>query len=191
MDQSVRDRILRSAAALFYQQGYQGTGINQIIADARVAKASFFSHFPSKDVLLVAYARGLLHQDQHLRQAVETWGNPRDRFFAAFRILKPWLSATNFRGCPFQNLSRESHQLAGVQQAISEHHENLRILFGDVTDYLIVHERAHRRANRDEIAYTYQLLFEGAISSASSCRTTRPVLDAISAMTDYVRAKMV
>lgn len=40
---SPRERILDTAAILFHQQGYNSTGINQIISEAKVAKASFIS----------------------------------------------------------------------------------------------------------------------------------------------------
>jgi AcrR family transcriptional regulator len=51
----VQDRIMAAAADLFYRQGYRATGINQVIAESGVAKASFYDHFPSKDDLLYAY----------------------------------------------------------------------------------------------------------------------------------------
>ncbi|MEM7184121.1 MAG: TetR/AcrR family transcriptional regulator [Spirochaetota bacterium] len=44
-------RILYTAIRLFYNQGYNATGINQIIKEAQVAKASFYDHYPSKEQL--------------------------------------------------------------------------------------------------------------------------------------------
>ncbi len=49
---SLKDRILKVAAALFYAQGIQTTGINQIISESKVAKATFYHYFPSKDDLV-------------------------------------------------------------------------------------------------------------------------------------------
>ncbi len=37
---SVRERILQTAMKLFYSQGIKSTGINQIIEESKVAKAS-------------------------------------------------------------------------------------------------------------------------------------------------------
>lgn len=42
---SPRERIVETTFELFAKQGYNSTGINQIIADAGVAKASFYLHF--------------------------------------------------------------------------------------------------------------------------------------------------
>ena len=50
-----RERIIETAQSLFFAQGYKATGINQIIKEAKVAKASFYDHFPSKDDLGEAY----------------------------------------------------------------------------------------------------------------------------------------
>ena len=50
----VRKRILTSATRLFYRQGIKNTGINQIITESNVAKASFYQYFPSKDRLILA-----------------------------------------------------------------------------------------------------------------------------------------
>ena len=53
-----RERILSTACFLFHQQGYNNTGINQIIKDANVSKSSFYVHFRSKDDLCIE----LLHK---------------------------------------------------------------------------------------------------------------------------------
>ena len=47
------------AADLFYKQGYRATGVNEVIEKSGVAKATFYSHFPSKDDLALAYLRQL------------------------------------------------------------------------------------------------------------------------------------
>ena len=52
---SARDRILSVAGPLFYREGYRATGIDRVIAEADVAKATFYKHFPSKDDLITAW----------------------------------------------------------------------------------------------------------------------------------------
>jgi AcrR family transcriptional regulator len=52
---SARDRILNVAGPLFYREGYRAIGIDRVIAEADVAKATFYKHFPSKDDLIVAW----------------------------------------------------------------------------------------------------------------------------------------
>ncbi len=54
---AARDRLLKAAAALFGERGYECVGINEIIAKADVAKATFYQHFPSKEQLCAAWLR--------------------------------------------------------------------------------------------------------------------------------------
>jgi AcrR family transcriptional regulator len=52
---SARDRILDVAGPLFRREGYRAIGVDRVIAEAGVAKATFYRHFPSKDDLIVAW----------------------------------------------------------------------------------------------------------------------------------------
>lgn len=52
---SVKERILETASRLFYHQGYNSTGINQIIAEAGIAIGSLYKHYQSKSDLLYHY----------------------------------------------------------------------------------------------------------------------------------------
>ena len=54
---SAKDRILEKAQDLFYTQGFQNTGINQIIEESGTAKASFYQYFKSKDDLALSYLK--------------------------------------------------------------------------------------------------------------------------------------
>jgi len=60
---SVKERILETASHLFYEKGYNLTGINEIIEKAGVAKASLYSHFRSKEDICLAY---LIRMDGNL-----------------------------------------------------------------------------------------------------------------------------
>ena len=52
---AARDRILDAAFPLFYAHGIRAVGVDRIIADSGVAKATFYKHFPAKEDLVVAY----------------------------------------------------------------------------------------------------------------------------------------
>ena len=66
-DPSPRQRLLDTATRLFYAEGIRAVGIDRIIAEAGVAKATFYNHFPSKDDLVLAYIE---EQDRIGRDAV-------------------------------------------------------------------------------------------------------------------------
>jgi AcrR family transcriptional regulator len=47
-----RDRLYEAALALFREQGYENTTVDQITRRAGVAKGTFFNYFPTKDTVL-------------------------------------------------------------------------------------------------------------------------------------------
>ena len=55
MKSNTRAKIIETASELFYTKGYNLTGINEIIKESGIAKATLYSHFNSKEDLLVAY----------------------------------------------------------------------------------------------------------------------------------------
>lgn len=57
-----RDRILRSARALFANKGFAATTVSQIVRDAGVAQGTFYLYFPSKGEILNAFAEQMRHE---------------------------------------------------------------------------------------------------------------------------------
>jgi AcrR family transcriptional regulator/predicted DNA-binding transcriptional regulator AlpA len=49
-----RDRIVAAAVSLFAARGYAGVAVNDVAAEAGVAKGSLYRHFESKDALFAA-----------------------------------------------------------------------------------------------------------------------------------------
>ncbi len=101
-----RRRLLDTATRLFYANGIHAVGIDWIIAEAAVAKATFYKHFPSKDDLVVAYIE---EQDQLGRVAVAALptGTPRQMLAATLGRISTAATADSFRGCPFINAAAE------------------------------------------------------------------------------------
>ncbi len=100
---NVRQRILETAARLFHQQGYPLTGINQLIAEANVAKASLYQHFRTKDEILLAYLQEVSQQwFQQVDEAISAGKTPKEKVLVVFDLLNDFMVKVNFRGCNFQ-----------------------------------------------------------------------------------------
>jgi len=186
----VRDRIMAAASDLFYRQGYRATGINQVIAESGVAKASFYDHFPSKDDLLLAYAKAMSDREMaDMLREVRSLPTPRKRFFGPLTILVPWFESSDYRGCPFQNMIAEiPADNWRVRDVAREHREKVRSLLRELTSELIAAEPHLSSINGDELADTYLLLFEGAIAMSVVYRQPWPVKQAIRALEVRVKA---
>lgn len=124
-----RDRILATAAELFYQRGVHAVGIDEIIDRSGVAKMSLYNNFESKDALIVAYLRA--RHDKWmawLKTAVESRGGPpRMRLLAVFDALAEWCGSKEYRGCAFINTAAELCEPKHPARAVCrEHKESLR-----------------------------------------------------------------
>jgi len=61
LSSTARDRILSSAYELFSHHGIRAVGVDEVIKQAQVAKATLYRHFASKDDLVLAF---LQHREQ-------------------------------------------------------------------------------------------------------------------------------
>lgn len=174
---SPRERILAKALELFYRQGYAATGVNQIIAEAEVARASFYDHFQSKEDLLLAYATEMARSEiASIRSDVAPLPTARERFFGPLEILKPWLESSGYRGCPFQNVMAEvPHEAVRVWEVARQHRESLRAFFRELALDLKNSAPGFSRLDPEDIATTYLLLFEGTIAACVAYREIWPV----------------
>lgn len=71
-----RQRVLDAAVDLFARQGYDGTSVAQVIAQAGVAKGGFYHHFASKEALLYEVYGDLITRQLNAMDAVLARGLP-------------------------------------------------------------------------------------------------------------------
>ncbi len=179
-NQSPRDRILATAMNLFYRQGFSATGINQIIHEADVARASFYDHFPSKMDLLASYAAEMTRKEiAEIRADVFVRTSARARFFGPLDLLAPWLEASEYRGCPFQNIMAEApNDDARVREAVRQHRESLRAFFQELALDAKNADPDFSHLCPETTALTYLLIFEGAIALCVAYREASPIQQA-------------
>lgn len=105
---SPRERLLASATQLFTTEGIRVIGIDRILREADVAKASLYSLFGSKDALVVAYVQRLDETwRQEWRDRAEKAPTLRDKIFTFFDIEIEQQPGQNFRGSHFHNAAAE------------------------------------------------------------------------------------
>lgn len=124
----VRERIVSTASRLFYQQGYNLTGINQIIAEADIARGSLYQHFSSKEELLLEYMRRVnetwFAELEAFSQACTT---PKERVLALFDYRLQRQHKSGFIGCNFIKINAEvPRDNERVFTLVAAHKERLR-----------------------------------------------------------------
>jgi len=128
---SPRERIVEATFELFAKQGYNSTGINQIISDAGVAKASFYQYFKSKEDLCVEFLKVRhTYWFDELNQFSENSKDVKSRILTTFDFLIYMNEKENFRGCSFLNiLSEIPTDNVKIMKEIMEHKASLRNYF--------------------------------------------------------------
>jgi AcrR family transcriptional regulator len=161
---SVKERIIETASRLFYTQGYNLTGVNQIIAEAEVAKASLFQHFPTKEDLCVAYlSRKSEKWFAQLNDFTQKAAGGKDKAVLAFDFLADASPKENFRGCSFLNILSEVPQ--DNEKILAEVRKNKNQLRNLFQLWLAETDKA-------DIAY---LLFDGAIIESQVHQSVWPI----------------
>ncbi|HEV7205993.1 MAG TPA: TetR/AcrR family transcriptional regulator [Jatrophihabitans sp.] len=120
---SARDRILDTAFRLFYARGIRAVGVDLIIAESGVAKATFYKYFPAKDELVVAYldrVDGLWSGQLHAA-AAQAGPDPADQLVGLFDALTASCEMDGYRGCAFINAAAESQPGTVVHDRTVEH----------------------------------------------------------------------
>jgi AcrR family transcriptional regulator len=157
-----RRRLLEAADRLFYQEGIRSVGIDRIIAEAGVAKMTLYSHFPSKDDLILAVLENREARiGEFFRKAIHRHGRKgKDKLAAFFAALKEWFQSPEFRGCAFINATIE---LADPQHPGSKFARCQKERFNGMLRELIA-DSLGKEATRFLPAVS--LLVEGAIVTA-------------------------
>jgi AcrR family transcriptional regulator len=122
---SARGRILVTAHDLFYRDGIRATGVDKVIAAAKVTKVTFYRHFPSKNDLIRAYLnfRHQLWMNWFVAALLRYQAGQsklqqrREPLTPVLNAVRDWLHAPQFRGCAFINSVAELG--GGLDDALS------------------------------------------------------------------------
>jgi len=188
-DLTSREKIIKTATDLFYKQGYHQTGVNQIIEESGVAKATFYSNFKSKEELCIAYLRELDRMDTDtIMNLLNSINNPYERYMAIIKGVKDYVEETKFRGCAFGNIAVEITEPGHpIRKEVRLHEERFRSILKDVVRDLRNSAPGYKRINVDNIVDTYYLILEGAIVASKNYNDTWPLERAVEAVEKLIK----
>lgn len=113
----IRKKIIETADALFYQQGFAHTSFSDISDALGMSKGNFYYYFKTKDDILNAVIE---KRREAIRQDLAQWDNsepdPRNRLKKYITMLTASQAMIEKYGCPLGSICTELSKL---------HHENL------------------------------------------------------------------
>ncbi|MGI9581092.1 TetR/AcrR family transcriptional regulator [Chryseobacterium sp. RRHN12] len=164
--EKVRDRIIRVASDLFYKQGFNSTGINQIIAEADIAIGSLYNHFSSKNDLLQAY---LIKQEsdwfEGFENSTSNISDPKEKLLNLIDYRKKLQQTSKFAGCHFIKIVSEigegNPSVSGFAQRHKEKQKDL------ITALVKEYGMQRQVSDPDLLAENIFLLIEGAVVAST------------------------
>jgi AcrR family transcriptional regulator len=103
-----RSRLLDTAARLFYAEGIQAVGVDRLVSEAKITRATFYRQFPAKDELVRAYLEEAhLQARAKVEKLVEQAKDPHELVIAVVDWLAELACAPGTRGCAFINAAAE------------------------------------------------------------------------------------
>lgn len=100
--QSKREIILNTATQLFIQESYITVGIDRIITESDIAKATFYKNFPSKEELVFACLKELKLDIQiAVEEHISEKSTPLEKLEQLYLWYIDWVNQNDARGCPF------------------------------------------------------------------------------------------
>ncbi|KQO84397.1 MULTISPECIES: TetR/AcrR family transcriptional regulator [unclassified Frigoribacterium] len=152
-----RARVLTTADRLFYDEGIRVVGVDRLIAESSVTKATFYKHFGAKDTLVLQFLAVRHERDvETLAAIVASAGDGVDAVRRLVDASATRLQDPRFRGSAYANAAAEfSDPTHPVRIAINEHREWL-------TDALVELFKSAGHPMPGDAADDFQLALDGA-----------------------------
>jgi len=159
---TARDRLIDTAIALFNRYGFHATGVDRIVAVAKVAKKTLYAHFPSKEDLIIAALsrKRAAFADKFLPAVLAQSDDPRERLLSLFELAKSWFADPDFYGCIFVNAAVEYSEPGHPINACAREFKTL------LRGFALEQAQAGGAADPEALADQIALLFEGATTVA-------------------------
>ena len=155
---NMREKILTIASSLFDTRGIQASGVDTIIMEAGVAKATLYKHFPSKNQLITAYLREKSDRFYHwLNTQLASQKNESIALLIQLcELMEQWITRPEFRGLPFH--------IAAVEFPDPAHPINQYsvVLSAELQSYLCKIARHAGARDPEALGQQLTILFEGA-----------------------------
>ena len=173
----IKQNIIETASFLFYKNGYNSTGINQIIAESGIAKATLYNHFKSKEDICLAY---LQFKNTTFLTDIEAYctSKPKGKaqILAIFDFLQVFFKDKDFNGCwcikTVSEIPKDNEKIRTEIQA----QKNLFIRL--ITDLITDNLDTLKESAITSLARQTYLLYESAVAESHLHQADWPIKEA-------------
>lgn len=186
---SAKQRIMETAFDLFYRQGYFQTGINQIIEESGVAKATFYNNFKSKEELCTEYLKSRDRIETELtKDMISEIEDPYEKYVTLTSFMIDHMKNSNYRGCAFNNMAVEVTEPENpIRNQVKKHNDGFRAIVRDVVEELKNSSRKYSNIEVEDTVNTYFLICEGALIASQIYHDTWPLEHAVKAVKKLIQ----
>ena len=170
----IKNRIIETASILFYKNGYNSTGINEIISEAGIAKATLYNHFKSKEDICLAYLR---FKDTTFIEDIEAFTSVKPKgksqILAIFDFLELFFQTKDFNGCwCIKTVSEIPNDNETIRNEIQKQKNG----FIQLITKLVTNNLEKIKAGEiDSLSRKIYLLYESAVSESYLHQTDWPI----------------
>lgn len=161
-----RELMLETAHRLFNEHGFHATGIDLILAESGVSKATLYKYFRTKEELILEVLKRRDAEfetmvENSISRAAEAGDTPDGlQVLALFDVLHEWINSKGFFGCNFINASSEyGAKDDPIHQFAARHKKKFR---DKVAALLPTPDKKRKALLADQLC----LLLDGAIVAA-------------------------
>lgn len=159
----VHTRIVVTAYELFSHRGIRDVGVDELVRESGVAKATFYRHFPSKNDVVLAFLRRrdeLWMMGSVVPEARSRAENPEDQLLAIFDVYDQWFHEDDFEACSFVKVLLEMGADHPLGRASIEY-------LGRIRQQVQILANEAGLEDSGEFALSWHILMKGSIIAAA------------------------
>jgi TetR/AcrR family transcriptional regulator, transcriptional repressor for nem operon len=186
-----RERIIRQAAPLFNQRGYDGSSLNEIMAATELEKGGIYRHFASKQELAAAaFNYAWAEAMRARRHDIDSVANSVDklkRYIANFVERRGTVPG----GCPLLNTAMDSDDgNALLRNRARRALENWQNFLGSIVIQGIKKGEIRREVSKTKLANLIIATLEGAVMIGRLEQNLDALRDAQTHLNSYLETKV-
>jgi TetR/AcrR family transcriptional regulator, transcriptional repressor for nem operon len=171
-----RERLIESARYLFWERGFAGTSMTDLLGHAGVNSGSFYHFFESKEALLRAVLEEYLHalRPMVVDPAFAQTADPVERIFAILGGYRGRILQTDCKyGCPLGRLALEiDPENRPAHRLIAENFQGWIAAVRECVE--LIRDKLPKGTDRDALATYVLVVMEGGVMLSRSYGSVEP-----------------